>query len=324
MQEIFNIPVCRFYSNQIILYNTYSSPLPRSTKQIENQKNLTRGDYNGYMSPKTKSKVKKYLATWLKSVELIKKTNKTRKLDKNPYITFVTLTMPEDLGHEDKWIKRHLLTPFIQHLQREYNVWNYFWRAESQPCGRIHFHLFIDSYIHWEDLRADWNAKLEPYGYIDAFEAVWGHRDPNSTDIHALEQIHNVEAYAMKYVSKSEGYRPIEGRIHGCSDGLKKLTPYECLVSNEINDLVTDIINEKHVTVNNQDAFTIISFKNKNLVRKLSSKIAKEIREYHYQCAIDLYTIDLPIPIPLIVEKEKEKVYVQARFKEFEYLYEGC
>jgi hypothetical protein len=96
MQEITQLPVCRFYSNQIILYRQYSEPLPRSNKQLDTQKNLTRGQYNGFMSPKTKSKVKKYLATWIRAIELIKKTNKTANLEKNPYITFVTLTLPSN------------------------------------------------------------------------------------------------------------------------------------------------------------------------------------------------------------------------------------
>jgi hypothetical protein len=242
------------------------------------------------MSPKTKSKVKKYLVTWVQAVSRIKKSRDYAILDKKPYLTFVTLTLPAKQNHDDNHIKRTCLTPFIENLKRKHNVWNYFWRAESQKNGNIHFHLLIDSFINHTVLRDLWNHTVEKLGYIDTFEKEHKHRNPNSTDIRKLKGIHNPEAYVIKYCCKAEGYRPIKGRIHGCSDALRKLTPYECLVDNNTSEFIEEAYNDKKSKILEGDCYTIILCNTQYLLKRTNRQLAQHISKYYIQTAIDLYT----------------------------------
>lgn len=253
------IPHMRVYNNSLICFKTYEGSYSRTERQIENDKNLTRGEYNGYMSPKTRSKVRKYLSTWLNGIRLIQDDSRFNNFKNKPYTTFITTTLPATQRHSDCEIKRKVLTPFIESLKRTKGIRYYFWRAEAQQNGNIHFHILTDAFIHHKDLRDLWNEHIGKLGYIDDFEEKHNHRDPNSTDIHALEEVNNLEAYIIKYVSKEDGYRPIKGRIWGCSDELRELRPYEQLMDIQIDRLITSCQNDRRFTVRAEDDYVIVN-----------------------------------------------------------------
>lgn len=299
--------MCRISHDQILIYEAYPTGGGyRSERQIENERNLTRGDYNGYMSPKTKAKVKKYLATWVDSVHMIRNSPTVQKrLDRVPLLTFVTLTLPAKQEHPDNEIKRKLLTPYIATLQRKYGVEHYFWRAEAQANGNIHFHLIVDSFVEWRAVRDDWNRCVNKLGYVDRFEAVHGHRDPNSTDIHGLGNVRSVASYVIKYCCKEDGYRPIEGRIHGCSDGLRSLTPYEdYMVDNELPKFVENAMNDDQSTIIEKEDFTIIKCSTKKMLQKYSPKTYKKVVKHKINSVFQLYC---PEP-PEIVTEYRQKI----------------
>ena len=242
------------------------------------------------MSPKTKSKVKQYVSTWVNACEEITKKRTYPKAKKLPYLTFVTLTLPSKQGHEDNEIKRTCLIPFIQTLQRKYNVWNYFWRAEAQKNNNIHFHLIIDSYIDHISLKGEWNKCINKLQYVDEFEKKHGHTNPNSTDIHKLNDIHNSAAYLIKYVSKTDGYRPIQGRIHGCSDRVRVLKPYTCEIDNEVNDFIKTVLYEKDTYVHKTDQYQLITYIHLYLRPEVKRKFDDRIEKYNLNIGMDLYT----------------------------------
>ena len=251
------VPRIQITSRQAVLYGSFEMFPNRSKKQIDAEIHLTRGKYNGYMSPKTKSKVSKYLSTWLESIDVLRKSYDHRYLKNKPYITFVTLTLSHTQIHSDIDIKRKLLMPFIQKLKRNYDVKNYYWRAEAQQCGNIHFHLLVDRYIDWKELRDDWNDTQDVLGYIDRFEMKHNHRIPNSTDIHALYEKRSIASYVLKYVTKADGYRPIKGRIHGCSDNLKEMKPFDIVMTEDVRQLVAVLFKDKALRIYQEKAFTV-------------------------------------------------------------------
>ena len=59
-------------TEKIILFREYLKPKPRSIKQEKAKVNLSRGKYNGYLSVKTASKIRKMLTTWVSGVEVYK------------------------------------------------------------------------------------------------------------------------------------------------------------------------------------------------------------------------------------------------------------
>lgn len=217
---------------------------------------LTSQGYTGAMSSKAISKVKKYVTNWVTALNA-QQGDAFGALEKQAgRMRFVTLTLPASQQHSDNELKRVFSTWFLGLLKRKFGVENYVWRAETQKTGGLHFHVLIDRPVPHTALRRIWNSCLEPLGYIDRYRAnqkAWHSKgfkvrpelfgqwnakkqreayekgvidnwsNPNTTDIHALKNVKNVVAYVVKYVSKNNPSRAVEGRLWGCSDGLREL-----------------------------------------------------------------------------------------------------
>lgn len=153
-------------------------------------------------------------------------------------VAFVTLTLPSEQQHPDSEIIRVCLNSFLIELKKFYQVKNYIWRAEKQKNGNIHFHILIDRFVPWSEMRDRWNRIVNKLGYVDRYRAEmrkW-HRDgfrvrkellknwdyksqvraykngsksdwnsPNSSDIHSIRKVSNVKLYVLKYISKEAG-----------------------------------------------------------------------------------------------------------------------
>ncbi len=317
MHNGFKVSVLRYSNDYLLIYDHKYDWPPRTEKQKLNEVNLTRGQYNGFMSPKTKSTVRKYLSTWIQSVDIIRTSPHRHNAKKKPYLTFVTLTLPSKQIHDDNEIKRKILIPFIQELRRTHDVWNYFWRAESQKNGNIHFHLIIDSYIDAITLRGTWNKHVDKLDYVREFTRSHGHNDPNSTDIHKLRDIKSASAYVLKYVSKDTGYRPIKGRIHGCSDRVRVLTPYEIEIDENGSDFIAEALANEFSKVIREDQYTIIRVKASNLNSSSALKFKARVKVYLTDIALDLYTnkeassAEIELSCKIQEEEERQDEYLQ-------------
>lgn len=150
-------------------------------------------------------------------------------------VAFITLTLPSKQIHTDNEIKRKCLNSFLIELERYHKVKNFVWRAELQKNGNIHFHILIDKFVHWNDVRNRWNRIINKLGYVDNYRAKmklffkngfkvrddllknWSEpkqrasykanqltdfNNPNSTDIHSLKKIRNIKVYLIKYMTK--------------------------------------------------------------------------------------------------------------------------
>jgi hypothetical protein len=192
---------------------------------------------NGRISPHAKRKITKALDYLLlmsqPKIGYIPKSGKKFQFQ----IAFVTLDLPSTQIHSDNEIKRTCWNSFLIELQRYHNVHNYLWRAEKQKNGNIHFHLIIDKFILYSELRKRWNRIANKLGYVDRYrenQLKW-HTDgfkvrtdllkhwpeekqkqaylegmrtnwssPNSTDIHSVKFISNLKLYVTKYLTKNE------------------------------------------------------------------------------------------------------------------------
>ena len=147
---------------------------------------------------------------------------------------FVTLTLSDKQRHTDQHIKRYLLGNFITQIKRTYFVEHYFWKAEAQKNGNIHFHLIIDKFIPKENLTSIWNEiQLD---YVTTYSQRTGKTNPPSTQIEGIRNFKRISLYATKYALKDDGDEParkIEGRIWGCSDQLRCIQPY---ISNKLDE----------------------------------------------------------------------------------------
>jgi hypothetical protein len=152
-------------------------------------------------------------------------------------IGFVTLTLSSPQIHTDTEIKKELLQPLLSYFRQHYKCEHYIWRAEKQKNGRTHFHILIDKFIPWLELRNVWNKYQQNLGYVTRYRELqkqlhadgfrfratknekWTYNrqkqaylngeatnwnNPNSTDVHAIRNVKNIRKYISKYLSKNE------------------------------------------------------------------------------------------------------------------------
>lgn len=246
-------------TNSVVIYRENcergSAPPPKP----ESLANLTRGDYNGYLSPNTARKCKRMLEGWINSMNCAASSRLRDKISGHIYTTFVTLTLQSKQVHTDNEIKRQILGPFIKRIVNDLGVKQYFWKAEPQENGNIHFHMLIDAYLDREILSNYWDASCEYLGYVSRYFETSGTLFAPATNIVGLPRDNSAIKYVIKYLAKApikarvtriiDGkptrvnvyfqekvnkgggisyckYRPIQGRVWGCSDMLREVKPF--------------------------------------------------------------------------------------------------
>lgn len=249
MQRQLNlIPQCSIHPGQINIYNEVqwepSKPIKYDAdgNEISNKPkfahllNSTRSA-DGNVSIIAKRKITKALNYFL-----FLSNEKTIHLDYSGRkfkfrLAFVTLTLPSKQVHSDNEIKSKCLNSFLIELKKFYQVHNYIWRAEKQKNGNIHFHLLIDKFLPYQELRDRWNRIIEKLQYISRYREsqnqfhengfkvrtellpTWPKEkqyqaylrgakihwnSPNTTDIHSIRKIHNIKLYISKYLTKKQ------------------------------------------------------------------------------------------------------------------------
>lgn len=84
----------------------------------------------------------------------------------------------------------------------------YIWKAEYQKRGQVHYHLIINQYIPWVDLRDGWNRIQKKAGYLNGYALKTGHFNPNSVDIRSVRSNKALSRYLRKYLVKPGGHTP--------------------------------------------------------------------------------------------------------------------
>lgn len=195
-------------------------------------------------------------------------------------VNFITLTLSSKQIHSDNEIKQKLLQPFIRVIKSKYGVRNYIWKAETQSNDNIHFHITLDQFIHWRELRDTWNIIQENLGYVTRSKIM----DPNSTDIHSVKNIHSLAAYLSKYLSKNqEGRRLVEGKLWDCNKELKLINTNREIIF-EIDRELRKVVLEGGETYNSE-YHTVIKLNKYKQLRNYPAlyKILQEEILKHYQ-----------------------------------------
>jgi len=251
-----------FYHDYIVVSKEALKSGSATHKKKEIMLKNQRKTYNGYMSPSTVRKVRTILTAWLTAFEKYNALSDLALIKRQRKLTFATLTLSQDQFTTDKQVKRDMLNRLIVELKRLHGVKYYFWRAEKQKNGRIHFHLMIDSYVSNRDLQSLWNNIQQDNGYMEKFFQEFHRYNAPSTDIRQISDTVNSINYIMKYVSKNPDCMEnenmkVEGRIWGCSDELKKLKPYDTGEQQGLGKLLYAKSKKGEVTLFDSDHFAI-------------------------------------------------------------------
>lgn len=229
------------------------------------------------MSNKTKIKVRDYLHNWIGSVTSYFAGKPQFQAKADITFVFVTLTLPCTQNHTDQELKTHALKPFLNQMERKHGWRNWLWVAECQKNGNIHFHVIGDRAVDHQSLRNLWNSYMADLGYIEDYRDAqqYKHRNgfqfrkdlshkwsygaqveayirgvkenwsnPNSTDIKRIKHVKNLPAYLTKYICKSDGARPIEGRLWGCSDAIRECKPINLPLSQKLKCIFQQLSDE--------------------------------------------------------------------------------
>lgn len=266
--------------------------------------------YTGRLTPYSKKKLKRAINLMVCSAVEKEapnfKTGKTFKFKVN----FLTFTLPASQeGIEDRTIKR-CLDNWIKRAKRKHNLNSYVWRAERQANGNIHFHMITDTWIHYQDIRDDWNSVLRETGLVNKYKekheklsltqylklypptekvskasriasykvgraTKW--ESPNSTDVHAVWKVRNLTQYFVKYMSKEhkDGEEPINGKIWDCSKNLKTKTNCWMMLEGTAQENFDYLARREDIERINDPNFTILFVPRE----KWEQYICKELRE---------------------------------------------
>jgi hypothetical protein len=227
------------------LYCSYKRG-PASEKLINSYTcNFEKERHSNLLSINAARKIKKAI-NWMaymsdEKMVFVKSLNKGVKFR----LSFITLTLPSSQIHPDTEIKERCLGPFLQWLRDRYKVKKYIWKAEIQKNGNIHFHITIDKFIHYQQIRKQWNKNVNLLGYVDRYTLETGKITPPSTEIKSVKNVKNMAGYLAAYMapqdssnrkdkngqpikrSKKEedayNNRVINGRLWGVSSYLSKI-----------------------------------------------------------------------------------------------------
>lgn len=149
-------------------------------------------------------------------------------------LSFITLTLPSTQIHSDQEIKKECLVPFLQWLRDSKKVKKYIWKAEIQKNGNVHFHITLDKFVHYAEVRRQWNKNIDKLGYVKRYTLESNKFNPPSTEVKSVKKVKNIAAYLTAYLTKTKtskgkkagaeyNKRVIGGRLWGVSSYLSKI-----------------------------------------------------------------------------------------------------
>lgn len=179
--------------------------------------------YVGFITPNLKKRMQKAITLLLQSTPYKYQTHPVTGRTVAHKISFITLTTPtHDNSYDAKFCHKHLLEPLLRILRTRYGMKSYIWKVELQSNKQIHYHITTEIMINHTALRNIWNGLLNKHDMLVNFKAEYGHNNPNSTDIHAVQKINNIEAYLVKYICKEyQNEDKLNAKVWDCSKNLK-------------------------------------------------------------------------------------------------------
>jgi hypothetical protein len=216
-----------------IVFYTKRPGRAKDPNQKFNEENLSPGCHTKGFSQSAARRVRAIAGEWAAMAQGNEQNGKGKTK-----FGFWTFTLPAAQGYRegpDGWdlenpvnsdqnIKRGVLNTLLQYVRRQGA--RYLWRAETQANGNLHFHVLVDKFLPFHELRIVYIEALAKHttlcqGFADPVEQ-W----KNGIDVEFVKDPDNIGGYMAKYFSKSdpeERRRPVQGKQWGASAALKLL-----------------------------------------------------------------------------------------------------
>lgn len=261
------IPIMSFRSSGVMYYKVnadHRNRLMKSSKFQENALKLEKRErYLGYVSDGVKKRMKKCITLLLQSTPYQYKTHPVSGRIMAHKVSFITLTTPtHEKSLDAKYCHKHLLEPFLRVLRRKHNLKSYIWKVELQGNGQVHYHITCDIVMHHQTLRNSWNELLEKNGMLEDFKGKYGHSSPNSTDIHNVYKVRNLEAYLVKYICKEyQNETKLNAKIWDCSKNIKENDYFKFQLDTVSHQIVRQLQDTQQVITNYFEKAIFFDFK---------------------------------------------------------------
>lgn len=315
-----------FRANGVMFYevniNHRKRLLSSSLFQSNAAKLETRDRYKGLVTAGAKKRMQKCITLLIQSTPYTYKTNPTTGRTIAHKLSFVTLTTPQhEKSLDAKYCHKNLLEPLLRTLRRKHNLKSYIWKCELQSNGQIHYHLTCDIVMHYKTLRAEWNKLLDRNKMLDGFELKYGHKDPNSTDIHNVRNINNLEAYLVKYICKEyQNEERLNAKIWDASLNLKRADYYKFHLDIYTHKAIRQLQETKQVITHYYEKAIFLDFKTNDYYTFFSSDIVnsyfkhlKDIYEWTFQKLSPKPTPSTNSPPVISLFLKKELVWTQQQ-----------
>lgn len=263
--------------------------------------------YSGKVTVGAKKRMTKALSLLVQSSKTRYVYNTVTQRKQLFKLAFITLTVSDaDRMLTAKEGHTLLLEPFLLYLRRKHQVVNYVWKAELQARGQIHYHITVDQYIPYTDIRDTWNNLQNKHGLLDGYRKKYGDGIPNSTDIHSVKKVKNFERYMVKYMCKeNKNEASTVGKVWDCSTTLKRSKYYTTALTWQMERTIKYVESAKLGSVKHFDMYSIVCFNEKD-----ASYILEMNGLTEYNLAMEkvrLGIVDTPIkpppaPVPVVAK----------------------
>lgn len=275
-----------FRSSGVLYYEVnadHRNRLLSSSKFQENALKLEKRErYKGYVSDGVKKRMKKCITLLLQSTPYKYKTNPVTGRTMAHKVSFITLTTPtHEKSLDAKFCHKHLLEPLLRILRRKHNLKSYIWKVELQSNGQVHYHITGDSVIHHRELRNIWNGLLDKNSMLQEFEQRYGHKDPNSTDIHNVYKVRNLEAYLVKYICKEyQNETRLNAKIWDCSQNIKQADYFKFHLDTTSHQIIKQLQQTQQVITKYFEKAIFFDFKTNDYYSFFKESIINNFFEY--------------------------------------------
>lgn len=265
------IPVLKISPKSVSYYSEHSYIFRGDPIQPDCESIITNRQHEGNLSTQGKKNLIECIERFYFFLKRANKMKRAQKIKTKRSLKFITLTLASKQIHSDNVIRKELLNQFLTELRQKFGLENYIWKAEKQQNGNIHFHILIDIFISYTEIRQIWNRIQNKLGYVDRFRSGivacgfdsyfdncrknnsqlpsdiiiqrwkkgqsenWS--NPPGTEIRQVERVSKIGSYFSKYFSKPTHLEPGFGRIWFASRNISKDVSLRINVYKDIMDV---------------------------------------------------------------------------------------
>ena len=285
IQELTSISVFQVRNNSMLCYRKnigHRHNLMRSLKFQENIQNLKEhAKYTGAMSIGAQKRLTKAINIMVAASPMQRIYNPVTGNKQNFRLGFLTLTIPEKTDHTLSQLNKLLLEPFLKYLRQVHKIGLYVWKAERQKRGVIHYHITINKFVHYQELRNKWNKLLSARGLNISYITENGHSDANSIDIHSVKKVNDLAAYLVKYMCKTyQNSGEEKGKLWDCSRILKESSYFEVEATEDILFDISNKVSQGRIKVRIGERCSFYKMMNETVSTLFPNEVAVDYNYY--------------------------------------------